>query len=157
MISLVLKQIDLFRSLDHQSLQRIWETAEEVDARPGEVIFYENDFGDEVYAIVNGRVDIEMTLPGGFSTEVIATLKQGEIFGEPALAGHDRRSASARARGQVHLLRWRAADLMRVVWERPQSGVKLMNQLAVVLSERLASTTIALRNELARNSLSRAY
>lgn len=153
MLSLILKQIELFRTLDHHSLERIWGAGTQLDVVRGEWIFREDEDANELFAIVSGRVDVEMTLPGGAGSEVIATLKAGEVFGERSLAGSDRRSASARARDDCHLICWRADDILAIVKERPESGFQLMTRVATIMAARLESTSLALRNELAKQAL----
>jgi NADH dehydrogenase len=61
----------------------------------GETIFREGDFGDRLFVIVKGDVDIVR------NGNIIVSLKPDEIFGEMALISNDPRSASAIARTDV--------------------------------------------------------
>ena len=61
----------------------------------GETLFREGDFGDRLFVIIKGEVEI---IRNG---EVLTVLKAGEIFGEIALISNDPRSASAVARTDV--------------------------------------------------------
>ena len=61
----------------------------------GEVIFCEGDFGDRLFVVISGEVDV---LRNG---NVISSLKAGDVFGEMALVSDEMRSAMARARTHV--------------------------------------------------------
>jgi NADH dehydrogenase len=61
----------------------------------GETIFHESDYGDRLFVIIDGEVDIVR------NGNVISSLKPGEIFGEMALISDDPRSASAVAKTNV--------------------------------------------------------
>lgn len=60
----------------------------------GKRIFGEGDLGDEAYRIVEGRVEISIQEDG--QKLVLATLGEGEIFGEMAMIENRPRSATAR-------------------------------------------------------------
>ena len=61
----------------------------------GETIFHEGDFGDRLFVIFKGEVEI---IRNG---EVLSVLNPGEIFGEIALISDEPRSATAVARTDV--------------------------------------------------------
>jgi len=58
---------------------------------PGEKVFDEGDVGDKVYFIARGQVEV---LRGD---QVLATLGEGEVFGETALVSNQGRNATVRA------------------------------------------------------------
>ena len=75
----------------------IFNLAEEISYKDGEVIFKEGSQGDWVYFVLSGSVEIFRTLEGKkYSIEL---LKPGEVFGELAFIGASRRSVTARAVG----------------------------------------------------------
>ncbi|WPJ95045.1 cyclic nucleotide-binding domain-containing protein [Coraliomargarita algicola] len=61
----------------------------------GKLIFSEGDLGDEAYRVIEGCVEISIKEDG--KRLVLATLGEGEIFGEMAMVESRPRSASARA------------------------------------------------------------
>jgi CRP/FNR family transcriptional regulator, cyclic AMP receptor protein len=67
-----------------------------------EIIFREGSTGDEMYVIQKGNVKITKNTDLGNVT--IATLKNGEIFGEMALFDKLPRSATAIAHGETRIL-----------------------------------------------------
>jgi len=58
-----------------------------------QIIFKEGSFGDWMYVVDNGNVEISRTVEG--RKFIIANLKTGEIFGEVAYISKDARSATA--------------------------------------------------------------
>lgn len=65
---------------------------------PGEYVFYLGDFGDKVYFIVNGEVEVVK------DNQVLATLSKGDCFGEFALISDHPRSASIRAKTPLDVI-----------------------------------------------------
>lgn len=66
---------------------------------PGELIFREGEDSDCAYIIVSGRVEIYKRMPSG--TVLLATLGDGDIFGEMGIISDEPRSASAAAESNV--------------------------------------------------------
>lgn len=64
----------------------------------GEIIFDEGDFGDKFYSIVKGEAEIVK------DGKVLATIEQGEIFGEVALLEDSARTATIRAKTDVDVI-----------------------------------------------------
>ncbi len=73
--------------------------AEETSFRNGEFVFKEGTYGDWIYIVVSGEVEISKYCQG--QKVVIATLKENDIFGEMSFFGRTPRSASAIAKGDV--------------------------------------------------------
>ena len=64
--------------------------------KAGELIFREGEDSDLAYLIVSGRVDIFKRMDNG-ATVLLATLGDGEIFGEMSIISEQPRTASAAA------------------------------------------------------------
>jgi CRP-like cAMP-binding protein len=95
----------------------------------GEIICYEDDSSEEFYMILSGKVEVFSEK----SNQVIATLGQGDFFGEISLLTGTPRTATVRAI---------AADTVLFVVERQQlkkllsEYKELGEQIALKLSER---------------------
>jgi len=66
-----------------------------------QIIFKEGTFGDWMYVIEEGTVEISRMIEG--KKIVIASLQEGEIIGEVAYISKNGRSATATATGKVKL------------------------------------------------------
>jgi CRP-like cAMP-binding protein len=106
----------------------------------GQIIFEEGAANDHtMYFVVNGEVEILLKgyqNPAG--TDVVATLRPGELFGEIAILDALPRSASARAKGPTSVL---GLDLFaeRDQMQKPSAGltVKILRHIAEGLCAKL--------------------
>jgi CRP-like cAMP-binding protein len=100
------------------------------DTRPfaaGATIFNEGDAGHEMFVIRSGLVEIVL------HDRVVATLSEGEIFGEMALIDTGARSATARAKEDCTLVPVDERRFTFLIQQTPQFGLHVMR----VLAERL--------------------
>jgi uncharacterized protein (TIGR02266 family) len=79
----------------------VYNIALEEQYRHGEIIFEEGNSGDWVYVVLSGEVEVSKTVEGKVFT--LGILKPGEVFGELALIGSVRRTATTRARGETRV------------------------------------------------------
>ncbi len=73
-----------------------------------EVVFHEGDIGDYLYIITKGKVEVLKNIEG--QNTPVATLCQGEYFGEMALVNQRTRSATIRCLEPTDLLALRKKD-----------------------------------------------
>ena len=71
------------------------DTLETRSYKPGEIIFSQDDKGDEAFIVESGQ--IEIASGNGNAEIVIATIEEGGLFGEMALIDDSPRMATARA------------------------------------------------------------
>jgi CRP/FNR family cyclic AMP-dependent transcriptional regulator len=79
----------------------VYNIALEEHYRDGEILFEEGNSGDWVYVVLSGEVEVSKTVDG--KTFILGTLKPGEVFGELALIGAVRRTATTRALGATRV------------------------------------------------------
>ena len=96
---LFLKHVSLFSRMSVGDLGRVAEIAEEVVYTAYSNIFREGDYGDTLFIIVDGSVQI--TRRG----ELLALLQARDYFGEMSILDGEPRSASASASGDCLLLK----------------------------------------------------
>jgi CRP-like cAMP-binding protein len=127
-----LATVPLFKSLDPEGLQRFTEVTREKSYPKGSVILFEDDPGDSLFIVRDGRVKV--VLVGEDGREVIlGMLGVGEHFGELALIDDRPRSAHVIAMEDATLLVLRREDFRRRVEEAPS----VMWGMLVELSRRL--------------------
>ncbi len=88
--------------------------------KPGEVLFKENDVGDEMYFIRKGKIKIFKEING--NERVLAVLSEGDFFGEMAVIDGSARSASAAAVEETELIIIDKDRFMEQINENPLIG-----------------------------------
>lgn len=108
-----------------------------VHFEPGETVFRQGDLGDSLYIIMEGEADviIEGEQPG--DEKKVATLQQGEYFGEMALLNQKTRSATIRCTKPTNLLALRQGDFRALVSSLPDLKLSFEN----VMHERMDENT----------------
>ncbi|GIX41978.1 MAG: cAMP-binding protein [Leptospiraceae bacterium] len=97
----------------------------------GQIIFCENEPGDELYIIKKGSVKISKLISG--KETILAVLKTGDIFGEMALLDNRPRSATAIAAEDCELAAINRQNFDKLVKEQPIMAERLIT----LLSERI--------------------
>ena len=124
-----LATVPLFSGLDRIELQRFGELTREKFYPRGSVILFENDPGDSLFVVRQGRVKV--VLIGEDGREVIlGVLGVGEHFGELALIDDRPRSAHVIAMEDSHLLVLRREDFRRRVESSPAVAWSLLTELS---------------------------
>ena len=107
-----------------------------LDYEDGEVIFEEGSTGMEIYFIVYGT--IEISCRSGAEKKTMATLEQGEYFGEMASLMEDVRSMTATAIGPVRLYQMTQDEMLQYM----HNDLEIMKNLFAKLAQRLSNTNI---------------
>jgi signal transduction histidine kinase len=98
--------------------------------RAGEEIFRENDAGDGLYVIAEGKVHIVCQVAPG-ERRVLSRLESGDFFGEMAVLDEQARSATALAETDVQLHFIPREDLLRALRGSPELAVRLVREFSL--------------------------
>jgi len=129
----ILRRIPVFEDLGNRDLAYLLDSLHVREYSEGEVIFGQGVPGFGMYIVISGEVDIILEPEGS----VIATLGEGEFFGELALLVSSPRSASAVAKTPCRMFGFFHSDLKSLVKKRPKMGVRIVTRLASIIGERL--------------------
>jgi serine phosphatase RsbU (regulator of sigma subunit) len=110
----VLHQVPLFSSLDLQLLGAITSLFEEETFPPKAKIIREGEFGDSMYIIADGLVNVTKFNEDGIEIQ-ITQLSTGSYFGEVALIDNQPRSANINAEDETKVLRLRKSVFERML------------------------------------------
>ena len=124
-----LRSVQLFSKLDDAELQRFAELTREKTYPKGSVILFEDDPGDSLFVVKDGRVKV--VLVGEDGREVIlGVLGETEHFGELSLIDEQPRSAHVIAMEDSTLLVLRSDDFRRRVEANPEVAWALLQELS---------------------------
>jgi CRP-like cAMP-binding protein len=110
----------------------------------GDIIFSEGDLGTEMYIVQTGIVEIFKKIGG--RQKVLATLEKGDFFGEMSVLEDASRTASARAKTDVELVRINQTTFDQMIKTNTEIAVRMLRKL----SRRLRETTELLEEALGR-------
>ena len=79
-----LRKMAIFQDLADTELQSVAEMFQERQYKKNEIIFVEEDTGQYMYVVKEGRVKVSRSLPNGRET-ILTFHKEGEYFGEMSL------------------------------------------------------------------------
>jgi uncharacterized membrane protein len=146
----LLSNIALFESLTEEDLIALSERVETVSYDPGEIIFRQGDEGSSLFAIEDGAVEI--SYGEGRARVVLASLFNGQYFGELSLFDGSPRSATATAAKRSRLIRLDREDLVDFVNKNPDAALRIIAEM----SERLRQTNELMSRQVSRNVLDEA-
>lgn len=129
----LLRCLPIFTGLGEGELRKIARLFSQKLFRPGEIIFHQGDRGDEAYVVMRGEINIYLDEDG----HSVATIKNGQIFGEQAFLDGAARGATAKASQASILLTVQRASFNELVHREPHLGMVIMRNTAVELSNKL--------------------
>jgi HEAT repeat protein len=133
---LLLRRVPLLADLSPADLKRVAAIASEHHFLDGEVIFEQDEPGDERYVVVSGEVRVLVKNEQHENKEV-ARRRDGETVGEMSVISGSVRSATLAAAGDVHLLCLDQKSFEGLLRERPEVSLAVMRMLC----ERLRQAT----------------
>ncbi len=126
----LLKGVDLFSALDDTHLDVIAKMLIEKSYRKSEIILMEEDeTSQSLFIISKGEVKVVLTAEDGREA-ILATLKEGDFFGEMSLIDGEPRSATVRAVEDSHLLTIRREDFLAAVKKQPELALTLLGEMS---------------------------
>jgi len=139
----------LFRDFSAKDRSEILHKFSFQTFEPGTLIIQEECPGDYLYLIKSGKADV-MTWRGD-QEMLLATIGEGEFFGEISLVTGAPRTASVRARSAVEAMRLSKADLEEIASKHP----KIKKVIDEIIKKRVEDTikTVLEMNKLWENGL----
>lgn len=136
----LLRDLDIFKGLGDGELRKVARLFTQKLFRPGERIFGKDDAGNEAYVVMRGQIEIVLDE----NTAPIATLGQGQVFGELSFLDGGKRGALAIARQASIVLVMQRAQFFELTQREPNLGLAVMRNIALELTVRLRRTNAAL-------------
>lgn len=144
----LLKETALFKNLTPTEIDEILKIARKVKFAEGDVVMKEGDFGDTLYIIEKGTVEVAKCLTmegmddndGAVEANKVFTrldASQHAVFGEIALLEDTKRTATIRAVTDCVLLEIRKDDFLQLAEKDNKLGYRILLNLAGIVSARL--------------------
>ena len=139
-----LQAIPWFSLMHEDHFKKMASIGKILSFEPGQVIFHEGDKEDFLYVVLEGRVAIEMTVPGRGRVRIL-TADAMDVVGWSSVTPVVRqRTAGARAVLPSRLVAFDARELYIFCEEDHDFGYYVMRRLANVVAGRLMTTRLQL-------------
>lgn len=139
-IQSIIRGAPLFSDLYDSEIDSILESCHVMQLQSGEKIFNEGDPGEDLYLVLNGKIDI---MKKGV---LIASLGKAEIFGEMILLYEGTRSTDAFAVVPSDLLLLNYQAILSVYDKNPRAMSIMMLNLSRLLADRLKKSNVEVRD-----------
>jgi CRP/FNR family cyclic AMP-dependent transcriptional regulator len=126
----LLKGVDLFSALDDAQLDTLASMIIEKGYKKAEIILMEDDDSSQsLFIIAKGEVKVVLTAEDGREA-ILASLKEGDFFGEMSLLDGEPRSATVRAVEDSRLLTIRREDFLAAMRKQPDLALTLLGEMS---------------------------
>lgn len=115
---------DTFSQLPVENISDLFSRLEPVSVKAGDVVIAQGKAGDYYYLVKSGELNVCRKLADG-KVQMLATLSDGDVFGEEALISDKPRNASVIAKSDCELMRLSKSDFDELL--KP-SLVRLVSQ-----------------------------
>lgn len=122
------QKMDLFGGLSTETKEQIAVAMEKSTFASGEKIVRQADAGDSMFFIARGTVEIALETDG--ARQPIATLGEGDFFGEMALLTGEPRAATALAVGDVEAYQLSKQPFRKILLQDPEISEKVSRVMA---------------------------
>ena len=126
----LLRGVDLFSALDDAHVDTLASMIIEKGFKKGEIILMEDDdTSQSLFIIAKGEVKVVLTAEDGREA-ILASLKEGDFFGEMSLLDGEPRSATVRAVEDSRLLTIRREDFLSALRKQPDLALTLLGEMS---------------------------
>lgn len=127
--------LPVFNKCSSACLKEVARNLEQIFFTPGQPIIQTGDIGEEMFIIAHGETEV---LVGEEKTRV-ATLKDGQFFGEAALLEETTRNADVRALNYCDLYKLNKSDFLNIIKKFPELMKNMEDQIQSRQSSKKAS------------------
>jgi CRP/FNR family transcriptional regulator, cyclic AMP receptor protein len=138
--------VELFELLDADELTELAAVIDEKRLKEGETLFYTGDFGESLYIVDTGEVELYIKDTTGQKI-VLKIARENDIFGEISMLDNRPRSATATALTDTELFVLDRDDLLLLFQKKPDAGLNMLAAMSGMLRE----ADDLLRTRVARN------
>ncbi len=123
-----LRRVTIFAELGEEELEAVSNRFLERHYKRNEIVFFEEDTGQYMYIVKDGRVKVSRLLPNG-KEMILAFHEKGEYFGEMALIDGGTTPATVTAVVNTTILSLGASSFLQLLQENPKVNESLLKML----------------------------
>ena len=133
-----LKSIILLSHLTDPMLEKLTDVTMTAEYKAGDYIFKEGDYSRYLYAIIEGKVGLELEKTANVPV-MMDTIGRGRIFGFSALVDTEQKkyTTHSRALEDTKLFVWEATELEMLFYKDYEMGYLFMKRIAKIAKSRL--------------------
>jgi len=146
----LLQRVPLFRKLGFTETMALSSICKIEHKPDGAVILHQDSLGQALYIIKEGAAVVRRHDPVSGGEKELATLAQGDLFGEMSLIDDQLVSADVVAKGAIELLVIPRRDFERLLAGNDKLSVKVYRCFCAALSDRLRKANAKLAEARAR-------
>lgn len=120
----MLRKVDFFSPLTVGQLDQVLPQVRIHSFAPGEKVFRQGDPGDAFYIVYKGSVEVRLKRLV-FLSKTVATLREGEFFGETALVSKEPRNATIVATEPTLIFALISDDFQFVLQQNPVAATEM--------------------------------
>ncbi len=129
---LLLKKSPIFSEVSTEDLRSVAMELEDEQYFKGDKVFEINNYGDHMYILQQGKIGISLESDAN-SNKYVATLGQGDCFGEMNLLDDQPRSATAIVLEDAQLLSLEKTRLHGLILHYPELSLGILKSLSLRL------------------------
>ena len=139
-----------FDRLDDEGAEALAGTAELCSFSETEIVYKEDDTGNDVFYLMSGLMESRMRMPGHARQveEDFLTLKSGDFFGETSFLDGGRRESTIAARERSLTLRLDGSALRSICADNPKLAATVYRTFGRSLAVRYRDASLELRNSI---------
>lgn len=140
-IEQVLQSCEFFKGLEPGIIQKIGNLCQVETYEPGEYVFRQGDYGENLYVIAEGHVFLERTTDMGTrkGSVVIGMLGKGRVFGcwSTLLDEPHNLMSSATCQRRTRVVAMKGSDLRKLMLGSTELGFRVLERLCFLLRDRI--------------------
>ncbi len=136
--------------LSHANLTKLVSIAEFVELQAGHYLFREGQQNHKVFVLLEGHLDLTMTVPGRGPTRIL-TLGPGELVAWSAILGEGIMTSSAICVERAQLIAVDCKSVLEMIESDSEFGCEFMKMTATALAKRLLATRLQMLDLFAPN------
>ncbi len=133
------REVPLFYGLSSNEVVRFLEAGTVLRCKAGDLVVRQGEPSGEIYVLLSGFAEVRRETASGL--RVLATLSQGDVFGEMGVVRKRPRSASIEALSEASVLVLSPRFFEKTMRVMPEVTARVLFNLSQILCERLERTT----------------